>query len=493
MRQCRMQLLRPEWLARIQRPGLTVQLFLAVLATATLVTVAMGTATQWTFHRGFIGYLNQQAVVRMEAALPRVQAAYAQHGNWSFVHDRPDVWFGLVGVERIVSPQAARGQEGRAMFDSDLLGAGRRMSLLDSQRQHVMGFPFIMADSVQREIVVDGQTVGWLVIAPIQGVTDTAAMRFADEQWRTSLAAGVLGVAMAALIAWWAARKLLAPVRTVAEATHRVAAGSYETRVAVGSDDEVGQLARDFNHLAHKLEANERMRRNFMADVSHELRTPLAVLRGELEALEDGVRQPTPETLSALLGEVATLTQLVDDLYDLALSDVGALSYRKEAIDIVDLVDAEAQLMRRSAAERQLRLTQTLAAEPVWVMADASRVRQLLHNVLINAMRYTDAGGEIALHVHREGDTVHIDVMDTPPGVPDDMLPQLFDRFFRVEGSRSRASGGSGLGLAICRNIVEAHEGRISARHAPQGGLWVAIELPVLPTGATRTGAVNHG
>ena len=475
-----MHLLRPEWLARIRRPGLTVQLFLAVLATATLVTVAMGVATQWTFHRGFIGYLNQQAVVRMEAALPRLQAAYAEHGNWAFVHDRPDVWFGLVGVERIISPQTARRSEGRAMFDSDLLGAGRRMSLLDSQRQHVMGFPFIMADSVQREIVVDGQTVGWLVIAPIQGVTDAAAMRFADEQWRTSLAAGVLGVALAALIAWWAARKLLAPVREVADATHRVAAGAYETRVTVSSDDEVGQLARDFNHLAHKLEATERMRRDFMADISHELRTPLAVLRGELEALEDGVRQPTPETLAALLGEVSTLTQLVNDLYDLALSDVGALTYRKEALDVVDVVDAEVQLLRRAAEERQLTLTSSLPTSSCLVSADAGRLRQLLHNVLVNAMRYTDAGGDIEVRVHAEGPDVHIDVMDSPPGVPPELLPRLFDRFFRVEGSRARATGGSGLGLAICRNIVEAHGGHIQARQAPQGGLWVAINLPRL-------------
>ena len=477
------------WIARLRRHGLTVKLFLAVLATASLVTVGLGVATQWSFQRGFIGYLNDQAVARMEAALPRLKAAYVEHRDWAFVRNRPDVWFGLVGVERIVPPRPDLGRQEREMVASDMLGAGRRMSLIDAQRQHVMGFPLILADSVQREIVVDGAVVGWLCIAPIQGLTDTAALRFLREQLQAELAAGALGLALAGLIAWWTARRLLAPVREVAAATHKVAAGAYDTRVSVRSEDEVGQLANDFNQLALQLERNERMRRTFMAEVSHELRTPLAVLKGELEAIEDGVRQPTPETISALQGEVGTLTQLVDDLYELALADVGALSYRKAPMDLLTVVEPELQVLRRVAATRSLGVRVDLPASPVRVMGDSGRLLQMLRTTLTNAVRYTDAGGEVSVAVSVAGRQVCIDVMDSPPGVPDELLPRLFDRFFRVEGSRNRSTGGSGLGLAICRSIVEAHDGRIEARRAPQGGLWIAIRLPCLDAPLTPAAA----
>jgi two-component system sensor histidine kinase BaeS len=475
----------PAWLARWRRPGLTLQLFLAVLATAALVTVLLGVATQWSFHRGFIGYLSEQAVTRMEAALPRLQAAYAAHRSWDFVRGRPDVWFGLVGVERTLPPRPDMPQQERDMVASDMLGAGRRMALLDAQRQHVIGFPFTLADSVQREVVVDGETVGWLTIAPIYGLTDAAALRFLDAQLQASLLVGTLALGLAALIAWWAARRLLAPVREVAAATHQVAAGAYDTRVSLGRDDEVGQLARDFNCLAQQLQRNEQLRRTFMAEVSHELRTPLAVLKGELEAIEDGVRQPSRDNLAALQAEVAALTQLVDDLHELALADVGALSYHFAAIDLRDVVEPELQLLRHVAEGRSLRVSADMPTTPLRIQGDAGRLRQLLRNTLSNALRYTDAGGEVQLRLASEGDQVAIDVMDSPPGVPDALLPRLFDRFFRVEASRNRATGGSGLGLAICRSIAEAHGGTIEARHAPIGGLWVRIRLPAAPALST--------
>jgi two-component system sensor histidine kinase BaeS len=465
-------------LSRLRRPGITAQIFIAVLATTSVVTSAVSVATQWSFHRGFIGYLNEQAVARMEAAVPRLRDAYARNGNWDFVRDRPDVWFGLVGVERLLPADGTRSAGGREMMASDLLGAGRRMALLDSQRQHVIGFPLTLADSEQREIVVEGQTVGWVTIATIQSATDSAALNFLGEQHRVSLAAGLLGLAMAALIAAWAARRLLAPLRDMAAATHRLAAGAYDTRLRLARHDEIGRLADDFNQLALKLERTEAARRDFMADVSHELRTPLAVLRGELEAIEDGVRAATPDLIRALQREVAALGKLVDDLHVLALADIGALSYRKSDMDLVELIEDEVSVMRNAASERGLALTFEAAQRPLVMFADADRMRQLLHNLLVNALRYTDAGGEVQVRLHRSGNEMCLDLMDTPPGVPDEALDRLFERFYRVEGSRGRSTGGTGLGLAICRSIVEAHGGRIRAHRSPLGGVWIDIRLP---------------
>ncbi len=475
----------------MKRPGITTQLFLAVLATALAVAVALGVASYISFTRGFIGYLNEQAVARMDNALPRLQRAYAEHGDWSFLQHRPDVWFELIGLgprpQPALPPPSAPPPPGaeRDLIYSDLLGSGRRLTLLDAQRQHVMGFPLILAQTVQREIIVDGRTAGWLAMAPLQSVTDEASLRFVRGQVDAGLGMLLLALPAAALIAWWVARSLLAPVRRIAQATHRLAAGAHDTRVPVQGHDEVAQLAQDFNRLALALERNERMRRDYMADVSHELRTPLAVLRGELEAMEDGVHTPTPEALRLLQAEVATLTQLVDDLHELALADVGALTYRKAPLDLAALLAQEVQLAERGAVDRGLQLQAEIAPALPALLADEARLRQLLHNLIGNALRYTDRGGRVQLRLQRGGDDLLLDVMDAEPGVPDELLPRLLDRFFRVEGSRGRAGGGSGLGLAICKAIVQAHDGHIEARHSPLGGVWMQVRLP-LPRTAVK-------
>ncbi|NDY90388.1 ATP-binding protein [Ideonella livida] len=464
------------------RPGLTVRLFLAVLATATLATVLMGAASFWSFSRGFLGFLNAQAVTQMEGAIPRLVQEYREHGSWNFIKGRPGAWF------RMTRPLQADGSDDPwgdpERMASDLLGAGRRLSLLDEQRQFVIGFPQLFDGTEYREIVLEGRTVGWITLAPVEAVTDAAAVRFGQSQERATLAIGGLALVLATLVAWWVARALLAPVREVARATHRLAAGHHDTRVPErGGQDEVAQLARDFNQLALTLQRNEQMRREYMADISHELRTPLAVLRGEIEALQDGIHPVTPQALALLHGEVHTLGQLVGDLHELALADVGALRYRKAPLDLAALLDREGEAFQARAAERGLTL-QVQAGAALTVEADAERLGQLLHNLLDNAVRYTDAGGLLRLSLQTEDRHAVIDLQDSAPGVAPELLPRLFERFFRVEASRGRRTGGSGLGLAICRQIVTAHGGHIEARPSPLGGVWIQVRLPLTETPA---------
>src|SRR6185437_2421459 len=190
-------------------------------------------------------------------------------------------------------------------------------------------------------IIVDDRVVGWIARVPERRISTAADLTFQQQQLRASWIIAGLALAVAALVALVLARAFLQPLKRVADATHRLAAGNYATRVAVRSADELGRLAEDFNRLAQALERNEALRRRFMADVSHELRTPLAVLSGELEALEDGVRPLTPEALASLRGEVGALGKLVDDLNQLALAEVGAVAYRKEAL-VVSALFAQA-------------------------------------------------------------------------------------------------------------------------------------------------------
>ncbi|MHC8382077.1 sensor histidine kinase efflux regulator BaeS [Pseudomonas sp. LB3P14] len=455
--------------------SISTKLFVAVLASVLFVILSMGLATSWSFGRGFLGYLNEQALERMAPVLPRLASAYEREGNWEFLRNQPDRWF------EIMRPEPRDGDvfhELRIPSPSDLTGALFRIALLDQQKKRVTGYPAIGDDALLRPIEVAGKTVGWLAVTPFQSVTEAGGERFQQYQWRASLAMGVLSLLLAMLIAWWIARTLLEPVKRVAAATHRLAAGEYSNRVTVSSDDEVGQLARDFNQLAYTLERNEQMRREFMADVSHELRTPLSVLRGELEAIEDGVRTLDQTSMKSLQGEVGMLSKLVDDLYELSLADVGALNYRKSECVLNELLESSAAMFQERCNAAQLRLELDLPAQPLRLEADPKRLQQLFGNLLENAVRYTDPGGVLRISAAIDGDDVRIEFLDSGPGVEAQQLPRLFERFYRGEASRNRASGGAGLGLAICHSIALAHGGSLTADHSPLGGLWLTLRLP---------------
>lgn len=459
--------------------SLATQLFAAVLSTAIAVALAMGLSAQVNLNRDFLGYLNEQAVNRLELAVPGVTAGYLRQRSWDFLRERPELWYRLLRPLPGDGSQSLADRPVPANTPAELTGASRRFTLLDSERQRLAGFERPAADAIERPIVVDGLTVGWLVLTPFESVSSGAEKRFADAQARVAWAVGAGALLLAAGLAFWASRRLLRPLRQVARATHALAAGDYSAHVPErSSGDEVGQLARDFNQLARTLQRNEAMRREFMADVSHELRTPLGVLHGELEALEDGVRQLDAQALRSLQGEVATLHKLVDDLYELSLADVGALSYRKSELDLGVLIADTAGAFGERLAGSGLRLQLELPEQPLPTFGDERRLRQLFNNLLENSCRYTDAGGTLQLRARRADGSTVIDLMDSAPGVAPEHLPRLFDRFFRAEASRNRRRGGAGLGLSICQRIVQAHQGRLEARPSPLGGLWMQLELP---------------
>ena len=378
--------------------NLAARLFAAVLSAAVVVAVAMGVGAHVNLNRDFLGYLNEQAVNRLDLAVPSVTAGYRQQGSWDFLRERPDLWYRLLrpAPEDLTVPITERPPG--SVTPAELTGASRRFTLLDAERQRIVGFDNpARRNAVERAIVVDGLTVGWLVLTPFESVSSGAEKRFADAQARTGWLVGGGAVLLAAAVALWASRRLLRPVRRVAEATHSLAAGDYTTRVPErAADDEIGLLARDFNQLALTLQRNEAIRREFMADVSHELRTPLGVLHGELEALEDGVRPLDAAALRSLKAEVATLHKLVDDLYELSLADVGALSYRKAELDLREIIDDTAGAFGERLRSSGLALQLELPPGPLPAFGDARRLRQLFANLLENSCRYTDAGGACA-------------------------------------------------------------------------------------------------
>jgi two-component system sensor histidine kinase BaeS len=355
----------------------------------------------------------------------------------------------------------------------------RRVSLFDAQGAWLAGRrPGSDAATVRRAVEVDGRTVGYLAVVRDARPGDALAYAFLQQLTSSLWQIVALAVGLSAVAAVLLARHFRSPIRQLAAGSRALSEGHFDLRLPAHRSDELGDLARHFNALAARLAGAEQARRQWVADTSHELRTPLAVLRAQLEALQDGVRSATPDTLDAMLRQVLALNKLIDELYALARADVGALECKPVALDLWTLACAEA----RGFEERftQAGLTLDLGPGPAasQVMADPDRMRQVLANLFENTLRYTAASGRVHLHADADSRTIHLHLDDGAPGVPDAALAHLGDRFYRVDAARSRAHGGAGLGLALCRRLVEAQGGTLTFAHAPTGGLRATISLP---------------
>lgn len=482
------------------------KLFLAMLAAAGAVVLCMFLVMRWSFDRGFLRFVHAQDLERLDALAARLEEVYATEGSWRFLKEDLQRWRQLLRGSQPdrfgdASPGGRRGEKdpedasppdrrrmraGRAgmgppRFSPDPGGGFlRRVVLLDEGKNRIFGFAALPQDLPLKPLMRDGKTVGYLGLLPPRIVSDARQMRFVQEQKQAFALIALAVVVVAALLSVPLARQMVRGIRDLATATHRLASGKFDTRVPAESSDELGQLSRDFNTLALTLQKNEEARRQWVADISHELRTPLSVLRGEIEAMQDGVREATPQAIGALHGEVMQLGRLVNDLYELSLSDLGALTYRRTDTDLAQLLLQALEPYRQEFAGRNITLDADLpAGRPFPLFADPDRLHQLFSNLLENSLKYTEGGGRLQLRAERGDRTATVHFQDSGPGVPPSEIGRLFDRLYRVEGSRSRATGGAGLGLAICRNIAEAHGGTIAAFPSPLGGLWVKVELPL--------------
>ncbi|WP_238005288.1 ATP-binding protein [Dactylosporangium sp. AC04546] len=274
------------------------------------------------------------------------------------------------------------------------------------------------------------------------------------------------------------ATRIVRPVRALTVASARVSGGEFGARVTVGGSEELVRLATSFNRMAASLEEADERQRRLVADLAHELRTPLANLRGYIEAIRDGVFEPTDEVLASLHEEAILQQRLVDDLQDLALAESGALVYHPADLDLADLVEASARASQAAAEQAGIRLV-VAPGDRVPVRVDADRIRQVLGNLLSNAIRHTPAGGSVTLRAVTDGEDAVVTVADTGTGIAEDDLPHVFDRLWRADAARGRDTGGSGLGLAIARRLVIDQGGRIEAASEIGAGTTMTITLPL--------------
>lgn len=293
---------------------------------------------------------------------------------------------------------------------------------------------------------------------------------------QVSIAAGAVAV-VALVAAFWLARRIVRPVEELTDAARRLESGDLSRRIATVSADEIGSLGRAFNSMAESIERNETLRKQMTSDVAHELRTPLNNISGYLDAIADGVVEPTPGVVGSLQEEANLLVRLVNDLEQLSLADAGHQVLQRERVALAVIVERSAALVSPRATARRVSVELYLARGAI-VEGDAGRLAQVCRNLLENAIRHTPEGGRVQVRLRLEDGSVVLEVADSGAGIAVEHLPFIFERFYRADASRNRATGGAGLGLSIVRQLIEAHGGSVAASNGPEGGALFRVTLP---------------
>lgn len=399
-----------------------------------------------------------------------VQAYYTYNGS-------------LHGIERLLYARYTRPEPGQAARSLPFAVAGPEGQIVvpAGEWQRGENVPAAaLADGLP--VTVGSATVGTVLLLNLEPARDIFEEEYLRDFNRALFLGAIGATAIAIVLGAVLANQLTRPLREVAEASEALAAGELGQQVPVRTRDELGLLASSFNQMSAALARATQQRRQMTADIAHDLRTPLTVLGGYLEAMEDGALPPTPERLAILQQEVNGLKRLVDDLRTLSLADAGELPLALQEVDAAELLEQVRAAYAPQADRQKVALDVDAAANLPAARLDPERMRQVLGNLIGNALRYTGAGGRITLSARRDGARqpaqLLIAVADTGAGIPPSDLPYIFDRFYRGDKARAEGEGESGLGLAIARSLVDMHHGTIQVESAPGQGATFSIHLP---------------
>ncbi|WP_168204209.1 ATP-binding protein [Aliikangiella coralliicola] len=496
--------------------GMRIKVFSVIALSSLIALLIMLLISYWTFDQGFLTYVNKKEEEQVNYLADTLIEHYLQHNGWSQLERNPREWKEIVEQAlpdemQYFSPRRPRGKgnfrppppehkprrkrgpnhshppppggkpphrpgppENEQATSENFI---TRINVLDKNQQRIFG-PKLSAEFKLFPMKVESEIIGYIGLKPITQLKNEDALIFSAKQNRAFISAAAISLTLSFIIAYFMAGKIVKPVKKLNKAALDLANGHYEIEVSQNNKDEIGLLANSVNRLAKTLRKNTQTRNKWIADISHELRTPLSVLRGEIEAMIDGVRPLNKQSVLSVEQEVIQLAQLVDDLYELSLSDLGALNYKLAPCDINQIISKSLESFESSFTKNAITVDFSHQSASTMIVADEKRMRQLLTNLLKNTLRYTDSPGTLAIEVHEHAELVKIDIQDSSPGVDKESLPFLFEHLFREDKSRNRATGGAGLGLTICKNIVEAHNGKINAKSSSYGGLWITITLP---------------
>ena len=458
------------------------KLWLAFVGTIALCVLTLYLLLHNSLRQGFLDYTSQQSVQRLEILRSALANIYREEDSFRALESDPSRWLTLKEIIFAESDELFKGvpdiqaTEAPRSYYREFVSS---ISLHNADKQLLLG------------VIKPNQTLDWIpvtdadqILGFISFVKPTVVSRqqdqnFIQHQFKIFSIISLFVLVVATIVATLLARRISRPLTHIAEKAQALASGNYSQTIPVTSQDEIGQLCNSFNQLSEALAANQQSRALWVADISHEMRTPLSVLKVQIEAMQDGIRPANHENLAFLYEKTLGLSNLIDDLFELSLSDVGALTYHKQIISLAPLVNTCIEHFQAKAQAARLTLKNNIDTSKNYsVMADSHRLEQLFSNLLENSIRYTDAGGVIEVGISTLDTQVKITIDDSAPSVALEQQEQIFERLYRLENSRSRATGGAGLGLAICKNIVSAHQGKITAGASALGGLQICIELP---------------
>lgn len=455
------------------RFGILLAMFVVAAVAITTITIFAGLTTRVEFSR----YVEVGREIREESVAQAVIM-------WLNDDDEGQNQDEVLSLNRISSMQyLTEGDAGNAIDPGDFrfrpVGTLGMLEAVNSGAPSGNTVRFTFDADGEATIFRGSETLGTLLVDPLNELELVPAQNDFVEtvSWTLVLAAVLAGVA-AITLTIILSRRILHPVAALTLAARTMETGDMTHRVKVHARGEIAELANAFNAMATTLERNEDLRRNMVSDIAHELRTPLTNIRGYLEALQDHVLEPDTETINLLHEEALILHRLIQDLQELALAEAGQLRIEQQQVQLVDTITQGVSALHPTANNKGVKLKTNLPNFLPPVLADERRVAQILRNLLNNAITHTSNGGTVSVDSQIMPHAIRINVRDTGEGISEAHLPFVFERFYRADPSRSRATGGAGLGLAIVRNLVEAQGGRVTVASVKGEGTRFSFTLP---------------
>ncbi len=453
-----------------------IRLFLAFSAIVIITAAAVVGIAALAAGREVRQFIQRGGLSGNEWLVESLEAHYQDYGSWQgadriFRNPRPGIGYGNGGGGR---PAPAPG-----LGDNILLAGPDGRVILDNGSEPEL--PISLTEAELEEAIPlyhRGEQVGYLLPENRFSVLPAVELALLSRLNRSALIAAAIAGVFALGLAFGLAYILQRPIRELTRAAAAMAEGDLSQRVQPRGRDEIATLSKTFNEMAASLEMAEKRRKALTADIAHELRNPLAVQRANLEALRDGLYPLEKEHLDPVLQQNMLLERLVEDLRTLALADAGQLPLDRVPTDLLALLRRMSALQEPAFMARSIRLQQDLAENCPRALVDPGRIEQIITNLMDNALQHTPEGGRVTLSLACGSEEFILTVHDNGPGIPEEDLPHIFERFYRADKSRSRSEGHTGLGLSIARRIAEAHGGRLEAANHPQGGAVFTLSLP---------------
>ena len=505
------------------------KLLLVLLFTSSILLSIIYLVVQWSFDRGMLEYVNQKELQSLQLLNDNLAKYYQQSHNWQSLlqhinalkkqqvnqlqpssknriikHKRVNpntLWHQILVLSNdehifpedvhsylienaIIDKRFKNKIHSRNNRNAKRLPPKRQQpgmllpTLLNSNKEVIIG-RFDKKFSL-KAITLQGEIIGFIALAPKKHLSDAFDLSFIQQSKQNFIFTFLLLFILLAIIAVLLSRHFVTPIKYLERQIRLLNKGEYQVRINVKGKDELALLSLNFNDLAQTLEQNKKSRNTWLANISHELRTPVAIIKAEIEAMQDGIRTLNIEALASLAEEINHLQKLIEDISTLSNAEIGAMRYQKHSINFSTLLDTNLARHQVKAQSINMQLSVNISAKKTNIWADETRINQLIDNVMNNCFKYTKAPGNIIVSLRTEKNRAILTIDDSFPSVPTADLTKLFDHLYRVENSRNRKTGGSGIGLSLCKNIATAHQGTISASNSSHGGISICFTLPLV-------------